>query len=131
MKLVNRTLALLLVAGSLAIAQLTFAQSSSNYAWRLDSIMYDFPPEKSIYEGETDSVIVHNSLYTRYTYGEDSLIVLSARRFSWEDTTILLMPTRTVYSFDVDSGMYLKEQYSAASSFAVVLTDEVSFARRP
>ena len=125
MKPVHLTLARFLITGTLAIVQLTFAQSSSDYAWRLDSIMYDFPPEKSIYEGETDSVIVYNSLYTRYTYGEDSLIVLSARRFSWEDTTILLMPTRTVYSFDVDSGMYLKEQYSAANSFAVVYSVKI------
>lgn len=124
MKTSTLTLALLVIASIHTFAQ---PSSSTDYAWRLDSIMYDFPPEKSIYEGETDSVTVYNSLYTRYTYGEDSLIVLSARRFSWEDTTILLMPTRTVYSFDVDSGMYLKEQYSAASSFVVVYIDSVDY----
>lgn len=64
MKPVNRTLALLLVAGSLAIAQLTFAQPSSNYSWRLDSIRINHTyPEDASYTTFLDMI--------NYFYDED------------------------------------------------------------
>ena len=74
----------------------------SDYAWRLDSIIYDYP----VLPGADSSLVEQG--YVRYTYGEQSVEILNAQIFRYHDTTFIFSPTKTLYT-RCDSGLYIKE----------------------
>lgn len=73
MKPVHLTFALFLITGTLAIAQLTFAQSSSNYAWRLDEVTSTFDETYISDWGDT----IYAYQLVRYYYGDSSFYKIS------------------------------------------------------
>ena len=74
----------------------------ANFSWRLDSVIYT---DGRGYEIEKLEHVC------QYAYDARSLSVVDADRFLWEDTLFLFSPLKTVYTLDVDSGMYLKETF--------------------
>ena len=97
--------AFLLLKGTCMYAQ---GNLSDRYAWRLDSVVGSMP----VFPAMTDSTPVKPDWYAQYTYDANSVTVLSGLRVLWHDTMTFIYPRKDVYTWAVDSGLYLKEMYN-------------------
>ena len=79
--------------------------TADQYAWRLDSIIYDSPTQDS-------SFVVQD--YVRYTYDDRSVEVTDATVYRYHDTSFVFSPHKTLYTL-VDNDSYSVEYMSLRS----------------
>lgn len=89
--------------------------TADQYAWRLDSIIYDSPTQDS-------SFVVQD--YVRYTYGDRSIEVVDAKLYRYYDTTFVFNPSKTLYTL-VDNDSYSVEYMRLRSRYFLLNLDSL------